>query len=385
MSVKHWINCLGLLLVVIGNGARAEAGLNGAAVYSELGHELFIAALYSSQPGTNAQELINGSYPKRIELKVTSPQGITLRQFNRLWRESVAINNARDVLITQAGNMVYFEGLILDRLELNDHLVISLIPDEGVSVSLNTVPLGHIKSDAFFGMLLQSWIGQVPPSSMFRDDLLKMNEADPTVVNRFTHMYPRNNRIDIVKRWQQPPAATIIPVTQQKIAAETSQTAAVVIKSAQRDAATPPNPVFKETAKKETQVPVATQKESVKTALTANAIDDSQARPTYSDAQVLLAKQFYIADVFKKIYAQVNYPRRAQELRQIGTVKLSVVIDAVGNVKAVASIDESRFMMLNKAALAAVNSAAPFPPLPQGLDVAELELFVPITFSLGVM
>lgn len=105
--------------------------------------------------------------------------------------------------------------------------------------------------------------------------------------------------------------------------------------------------------------------------------------PGLSKAQALLARQFYMADVFKKINAHVDYPRRAQQLRQTGTVRLSVVIDGAGNVKTVAPVEELDFVMLNKAALAAVRSAAPFAPLPAGLDVAELELSVPITFALG--
>lgn len=388
VSVKSWVICAGLLLLM-SNSLRAESDLNGVAAYSELGNELFIAALYAGQTGTNAQELINGSYPKRLELKILAKQGITQRQFSRIWRESVAINNTRDALIAQAENMVYFEELVRDRLESNDHLVIAYRPTSGVDVSLNSIVLGHIEDDAFFTLLLRSWIGPVPSSTGFRDDLLKANTADTALVNRFNAMYPRNARIEIAKSWlpvvapppedvdkpEVPIAVTTpaaVPVAAPKIAAAEKPAIA-------KPEASPPVPVALKTASPipEPIAAVAAAAEKKPVQATANP------EPGLSKAQALLARQFYMADVFKKINAHVDYPRRAQQLRQTGTVRLSVVIDGAGNVKTVAPVEELDFVMLNKAALAAVRSAAPFAPLPAGLDVAELELSVPITFALG--
>ena len=392
VSVKSWAICAGLLLLM-SNSLRAEADLNGVAAYSELGNELFIAALYAGQTGTNAQELINGSYPKRMELKILAKQGITQRQFSRIWRESVAINNTRDALIAQAENMVYFEELVRDRLESNDHLVIAYTPLRGVDVSLNSILLGHIEDDAFFTLLLRSWIGPVPSSTGFRDDLLKANTADTALVNRFNAMYPRNARIEIAKSWlpvvapppedvdkPEVPVAVTTPaaapvattVTEPKIL--TAEKPAIV-----KPEVSPPVPVALKTASPVSEpiaaVAAAAEKKPVQAA--------ANPEPGLSKAQALLARQFYMADVFKKINAHVDYPRRAQQLRQTGTVRLSVVINGTGNVKTVAPVEELDFVMLNKAALAAVRSAAPFAPLPAGLDVAELELSVPITFALG--
>lgn len=391
VSLKSWVICAGLLLLM-SNSLRAESDLNGVAAYSELGNELFIAALYASQTGTNAQELINGSYPKRLELKILAKQGITQRQFSRIWRESVAINNTRDALIAQAENMVYFEELVRDRLESNDHLVIAYRPTSGVDVSLNSIVLGHIEDDAFFTLLLRSWIGPVPSSTGFRDDLLKANTADTALVNRFNAMYPRNARIEIAKSWLPvvaPPPEDVdkpeVPVVIATPAAApvTATVAAPKIVAAEKPAivkpeVSPPVPVALKTASPISE-PIATGAAAEKKPVQAAANPE----PGLSKAQALLARQFYMADVFKKINAHVDYPRRAQQLRQTGTVRLSVVIDGAGNVKTVAPVEELDFVMLNKAALAAVRSAAPFAPLPAGLDVAELELSVPITFALG--
>ncbi|WP_331351633.1 TonB family protein [Cellvibrio sp. UBA7671] len=391
MLVKSWVFCAALLLLV-SNSLRAEADLNGVAAYSELGNELFMAALFAGQTGTNAQELINGSYPKRMELKILAKQGITQRQFSRIWRESVAINNTRDALIAQAENMVYFEELVRDRLESNDHLVIAYAPMTGVDVSLNSVVLGHVGDDAFFTLLLRSWIGSVPSSTAFRDDLLKANTADTALVNRFNAMYPRNARIEVAKSWlpvvappqkeldePESPVALATPAAAPVATAVTEPKILTAEKPAvAKPEVSPPVPVALKTAS-----PIPESTPTVSAAEQNPVLATANPEPGLSKAQALLAKQFYMADVFKKINTHVDYPRRAQQLRQIGTVRLSVVIDAAGQLKTVAPIEELEFVMLNKAALAAVRSAAPFAPLPAGLEVAELELSVPITFAMG--
>lgn len=384
MFAKSLMICAGLVLWVSGS-LRAESDLNGVAAYSELGNELFIAALYAGQTGTNAQELINGSYPKRLELKILAKQGVAQRQFSRIWRESVAINNSRDALVVQADNMVYFEELVRDRLETNDHLVISYVPMNGVEVSLNSVVLGQIGDDAFFTLLLRSWIGPVPSSTAFRDGLLNINSADTALLNRFNAIYPRTARIEVVKSWTQiavlSPGSITEPEAPDVAPIAVANTLPKLVKADQPVIVKPvvaaPLPVALE--------PPASDPDPITPAVADVVVPTERAEPGLSKAQALLARQFYMADVFKKINSHVDYPRRAQQLRQTGTVRLSVVIGAEGDVKTVAPVEALDFVMLNKAALAAVRKAAPFAPLPVGLEVAELELSVPITFALGVL
>lgn len=384
MFAKSLMICAGLVLWVSGS-LRAESDLNGVAAYSELGNELFIAALYAGQTGTNAQELINGSYPKRLELKILAKQGVAQRQFSRIWRESVTINNSRDALVVQADNMVYFEELVRDRLETNDHLVISYVPMNGVEVSLNSAVLGQIGDDAFFTLLLRSWIGPVPSSTAFRDGLLNINSADTALLNRFNAIYPRTARIEVVKSWTQIAVLSPGSITEP----EAPDVAPIAVANTHPKLVTADQPVIvKPVVAAPLPValePPASDPDPVAPAVADVVVPTERAEPGLSKAQALLARQFYMADVFKKINSHVDYPRRAQQLRQTGTVRLSVVIGAEGNVKTVAPVEALDFVMLNKAALAAVRKAAPFAPLPVGLEVAELELSVPITFALGVL
>jgi protein TonB len=111
---------------------------------------------------------------------------------------------------------------------------------------------------------------------------------------------------------------------------------------------------------------------------------DVEAEERYSaiTSQTLLARQLYISEVLGRIYARVDYPRRAQQLQQTGAIKFNLVIDGEGKIKSLKPIETSSYILLNKAAEEAVKDAAPFAPLPEILEDGELELFVPIRFSL---
>jgi TonB family protein len=231
-------------------------------------------------------------------------------------------------------------------------------------------------------LLLRSWIGPVPSSTAFRDDLLQANTADTALVNRFNAMYPRNARIEIAKSWLPVVAPPPENVEKPEVPVAVTTPAAVPV-AAPKVVAVERAVIVKPDASPPVPAALNTVAPAAKDPVQAPEIITANSEPGLSKAQALLARQFYMADVFKKINTQVDYPRRAQQLRQMGTVRLSVVIDAAGNLKTVAPVEELDFVMLNKAALAAVRSAAPFAPLPAGLDVAELELSVPITFALG--
>lgn len=199
------------------------------------------------------------------------------------------------MLTAQVNNLIYFDGLIRDRLEPGDHLVVSLIPERGVTISLNSVQLGHVKSDGFFKMLLLSWIGVVPPSTKFRDDLLNLNDTSNAQVNSFTTMYPRTARVEVVKSWLAPVEPEKQIVAAKPIEAPKVATATPAGKASIEKAIVPVKKVADTAQNISVTAPVA--------ALAAPAIgkkDEPEIKSGLSEAEALLAKQFYISDVFKK-------------------------------------------------------------------------------------
>src|SRR5690606_22388124 len=167
-----------------------------------------------------------------------APTGLTTRRFRRMWIEGMAINTPSQHLTAQADTMVKFDGMFKGHLEMNAHVIFSQTPGEGVNISANGVLLGNIDDDQFFPMLLRTWIGRVPLSSTYRENLLQIGKVDPSLQSRYNALNPSASRVAAIKSWLQPaepepepvPAATPEP---SPVAPTLAATAAVV--AAKRD------------------------------------------------------------------------------------------------------------------------------------------------------
>lgn len=382
-SARLWF-----LLLAFSGVAQAEPLLNGISLHKELGRDQFWGALYTELLSSDTEVLLSSPVAKRMELKILAPEGMTLRRFSRMWIEGAAINNPSAVLMAQADNMVLFDGFFGGRFETNDHIVLSVSPGQGVDVVVNNTLLGNIPDDNFFALLLRSWLGRVPLSSGYRDDLLMMGDIDPNLRHRYLHLEPRLSRIAVVESWLEENPADAIDEPEVTVAAAPAPTPKPKVEDkprVEKPVAIPvPAPIVVASAPPATQQPVKPKpiKESVATIAAAKEENAEEERTTIT-SQTLLARQFYISEVLGTIYARVSYPRRAQQLQQSGSVKFNLIIDDQGNIKSLKPIETSDYILLNKAAEEAVKDAAPFPPLPEVLASSELELFVPIKFSLG--
>lgn len=77
-----------------------------------------------------------------------------------------------------------------------------------------------------------------------------------------------------------------------------------------------------------------------------------------------------------------KYPHQARQRGQQGTARLYFVLDRDGRVIESRVDESSGFGLLDAEALAMVDRAQPFPPLPEGLALSRLELVVPVQFHL---
>lgn len=91
----------------------------------------------------------------------------------------------------------------------------------------------------------------------------------------------------------------------------------------------------------------------------------------------------YVAELKRHTAQHVRYPRRAQERKWEGIVQLQVTIDAQGQVQDIQVLQESNYSSLNRAALRSVESANPYPAIPEELGIDSYEFIVPINFKLS--
>lgn len=392
MHFNHLFRVLiSISLLIISQATRAEPMLNGIAVHQELGQEVFIGALFSESLSNDADTLINNTQPMRMELKIVAPDGLTTRRFSRMWIEGMAVNSKADVLTAQADNMVKFDGLFKGRFVKNDFISFSNNPGRGVDIAVNGVALGNIKDNAFFSMLLSTWIGKIPLSSEYRDSLLKVGDVDASLRGRFAAIAPTAARTAEVREW----TGTLVAVEEAKSSASSSSksstaaakvaAAAVVAKpelpkldvpAIEKPALDVPVP----TAPVEKTTPAAAAATAT-AAVAAKAEEEDEEGPALT-AQSLLARQFYVSDAIKKIRGKTKYPQRALDRSQAGNVRVSVVIDREGNILNTNLLESSKFDLLNKEAIEAVKRSAPFPPLPNEVSGARFEFTVPIRWTL---
>ena len=403
----------GLLSLLIAPSFAAPT-LNGLAAHSLQGKEQFIAALYVDSPTDVAVALLQAQEHKRMELRVTARR-ISARHLQNMWIDGMATNVRGDLLSKHASNMVSFTGLIKGKLAAGDNLTIDAAPAQPVRVAVNGIELGSIADSEFFTLLLQTWIGGVPLSNQFRDQLLQAGKVDPEVQQRFADLAPRDSRVAAVRAWM--PVGT--PVKQ---AAAKPRKLAPAPKSGTKLASSPPKPIVAAHTPKTRKVaaapntttrvpepstaaapraaantepkarrpypkPIAANLPMAVTATRAplddelEMLDEDEQGPALT-AETLLSRQIYHSKLLKWTYKYLTYPRRAEKRSQEGSVRLSVTIDRKGRVKAINATELSDFDALNREARSAVKRASPFPSMPDNVTGKEFAFSLPIVFRL---
>lgn len=382
-GIRKLICLLGLsLLGLFTPHLQAAPMLNGIGAHQELGQEVFIGALYSESLSNDASSLLSSTQAMRMELKIVAPDGMTTRRFSRMWIEGMAVNNTAANLTAQADNMVQFDGLFKGRFMGNDHVVFSSVPGKGVDISVNGVLLGTIADNKFFSLLLSTWIGRVPLSSEYRDSLLKVGDVDATLRGRFETIKPSSARIAEINNWTGAALAVASSSSKASSSAPARDLAADI-------KPTLPEPAVPVLAKPAIELPPVAAL-AVSSAAASSAAPAPAPTPAAEEAeeeegpaltaQSLLARQFYISDVIKKINSKTRYPARARERGLQGSVRIALAIDREGNVISMNFLESAPYEVLNKEARDAINRAAPFPAMPAELAGSRFEVTVPIRF-----
>ncbi|HEY8569218.1 TonB family protein [Microbulbifer sp.] len=390
-----------LLLFAAALTAKAAPLLNGLALEQQFNKDQYFAAVYAERLSNDSASLLDNNMPRALEIRVVADH-LSARRLRNQWMEGIAINNPADTLSGQAENMVTFANLFSGRLQAGDILRIEFAANSGAtSVSLNGVELDTIQNREFFNTLLRAWIGPVPPSTEFRDNLMKSGQVKGGLLATFEALKPSAARIAQVratyseteevaaapakpepKNESKPEPARVVAVAKPDLSADIPAPSLAAIGSAAIEKPTPARPE----PKAETPAVAQTQPKPLKPTTTRPATppmdeeDEEDEAPLTAD--MILARQIYHSMLLRHTFKNLNYPKRAMERGQEGSVRLNVTIDSKGNVLNVTTLQESRFSSLNREALDAVERAAPYPTTPSQLKMNEYKFTIPITFRL---
>lgn len=377
------------LILIFSAAAKAELQLNGSAIYEDLGKQQFVAALFVEDLSSNANSIQLQQSPKRMEVRIINDY--SKRRWLNLWMQSISINNDRESFSGSAQEVIDIMRAPRSAPKRGDVIEYLFDPDQGTSVRFNGTELITNYPPEVFNILLRTWIGPIPPSTAFKDQLLG-NSIDMDADELLTDIQPQSSRVALAASWMAPAPEPIAlePVADEATTAADTPEAEPQLAAAESIAADPESTAAAtdqaETLEGPEQIAAETEQiadnEDTNLAATADTGEEQEEEIADFNVSEALAQRDYTPLVVAQIYKAIRYPNRAADKNQQGTVRIGVTIDRSGDLISAVITQEPRYRLLNQAAHKAVKKAAPFPQLPEEMKADSFEVNLPITFRL---
>jgi protein TonB len=289
------------------------------------------------------------------------------------------INGSPEQLDRFDDAFVQFNNLPKETFKVGDQIVIDSFPEGATVVSVNGTTMLSVAKSGFFELLVSTWIGDKPPSSDFKANILNAN-IDPVLQSEFNTLEPTAARIADVKAWIAEEEAEAELIAQEAAAAAT---AAALIASEAASVAE------KEAAAKVAADATAKRVERERLAAEEARLDaEEEAAEQKMDPAMYKLQQdtllkLYRSSVVKRTLKEVVYPKRAIKRNRQGTVILDVTVARSGEIMTINALQEAKYSSLNDAAIDAVNKVEKYSAVPAGLDGESITINVPVKFILN--
>lgn len=189
--------------------SHSELNMNGIASYWSLSSEIYAAALYMEEPHDTEDGILYAPGLKRMEMRVVADKWRE-RSFAKIWTQAIIINNDKEIQQALVKEIAEFTRMPKGPFLYGDKITIDYTPGDGTRVKVNDTELLHIENELFFNALLRTWIGARPPSTEFKDYILKLDESD-LVVSDLLGFYDHIEPDLQVKRYKETAAWKYIP------------------------------------------------------------------------------------------------------------------------------------------------------------------------------
>lgn len=395
--------------------AQSDLVINGISSAKQLRSEQYLAVLYSEVSSNDATELLDSKVGQAMVIRVVAKNWRT-RQFATQWNQAIFINSDSKIINKMADEITDFTGILRGSLKMGDELAIRYSSELGTTVSVNDITLMTTKNKKFFNVLLSTWIGQRPPSSQFKQQVLNGIESPEAkeMLSRFDELSYSNDRKKIVSSWLETPddeiiedtsdnkkskkekeqavasaavTTRVLPSTPAKTLAPKAVAAAPKAAEAVADtvtAAATAKSTKKENVAEATKADdaavVATSPVAVNKTETIEPAKVIEKRPTAQDiANEKLTKK-YQATVFRSIFKNFLYPKKAQKKKQEGQVLINVTVNRDGELLGLETIKRTKYKLLNQAAKKSVLQSIPLPKAPKDLKGDQVTVEIPFYY-----
>ncbi len=366
--------------------------VNGIALHDKSGIK-FKAALFTERPASNPAEILQ----IRSRMEMQAAKNLSLRRLKKYWVQGAAINNSPETYEQQQKNVLLFTGSLKDKLLPGDRLTIDNLPNGETRIFVNGIKLVTISGPGFYPLLLNSWVGAVPPSSEFRDALLANGEVNEMLLAEYNRTVPTTTAVERIKKWKTPAvpsaqpkliiqgpehpdiddsttpplssrhkntavsAKSSPPPIPQRIQVSTGAGAAAKDRSPPSPSKQPPASAPKPVSSTPMS-PLPLKSNALKSNANTIAVEENEIEEEWDVAAYYHSMHKAIANYFKKKYP--NWNNR-------GKVVLSMRVGHNGSVEEVEFVKKSHSSKLNNAAVQSVKSAGPYGMIPMSVVAEE--------------
>jgi len=156
----------GILVPEMVTSGKSKLQLNGTAVRSKWGFNVYVVALYLTQQNKDADAIMLNRDPKRVH--ITMLHGVSEKRFVGTIQKNIGVNFSKEEQEKYASALKAFMacfhgGTSLKRFSTID---IDYLPGKGMEVSVDQAKFKLIPGDDFYHAILRLWIGQPPQSSL---------------------------------------------------------------------------------------------------------------------------------------------------------------------------------------------------------------------------
>ncbi|MCD8522407.1 MAG: TonB family protein [Saccharospirillaceae bacterium] len=383
----------------------AELVLNGSASYYHLTREYYVAGLYLPAPEQNPDAILSPDTAKRMQL-VVSTERWSPRKWAQQWQNNISINNdnlSADTQVQQA--IMEFTQFPRDDLRRHDEITIEYQPGGNTRVLLNREQVIDSSGVELFNYLLNTWIGKLPPSREFRQNILQQDTSDAAEQHRrllLTHEIPAA-RSGLYSGWisAERAAQQAEQERQQQQARAAEREAEIAALEARKQREEEARRLAEERAAREAAEKLAQQRAEQLRQAQAAAIKAQAERLAKAPAKnntssttamvrspdILAAEQDYYLQQLqwqlqRQLEADVSYPAWARQFAQEGLVEMDLELNRAGEAFNLRARDESVAKLLISEVQRAVLSAAGKIRINDGLEGQQWPLSVRYRFSL---
>jgi len=179
--------------------ATDDLSLFGIAIHQEQRNDIYIGALYAPSNVETTKQLIDPSISKKMSLKFLSRY--SERKMARFWKQRIALNNSKSNWQPMTKSILQFGELFKRSMQVGDELSLQFSPSKGTSIFLNGTHFLTIKDVRFYKLLLNVWIGNIPPTKAFKTGITGKNKTEVTekLLQQYANIQMEPGRFDADK------------------------------------------------------------------------------------------------------------------------------------------------------------------------------------------